>query len=146
MAGDDENTPEASAAAAPTGPEIAEALGAMAMVGTVKLPDFWPDSTALWFARADAQFRLKKVTAEQTKFDHVITMLDSKTAAQVMDVLITPPGTCKPRGHPQDGGDHPVWTFRIPPDALWTQKCSADFPTAYGLSPPGSRLSFCLPR
>ena len=91
MAGDDENTPEASAAAAPTGPEIAEALGAMAMVGTVKLPDFWPDSTALWSARADAQFRLKKVTAEQTKFDHVITMLDSKTATQVMDVLITPP-------------------------------------------------------
>ena len=89
MAGDDENTPEPPTT--PTGPELAEALGAMAMVGTVKLPEFWPDSTALWFARADAQFRLKKVTAEQTKFDHVITMLDSKTAAQVMDVLITPP-------------------------------------------------------
>ena len=87
MAGDDENAPEPT----PTGPELAEALGAMAMVGTVKLPEFWPDSTALWFARADAQFRLKKITAEQTKFDHVITMLDSKTAAQVMDVLITPP-------------------------------------------------------
>ena len=73
MAGDDENTPEPPTT--PTGPELAEALGAMAMVGTVKLPEFLPDSTALWFARADAQFRLKKVTAEQTKFDHVITML-----------------------------------------------------------------------
>ena len=65
--------------------------GAAAFLGTVKLPEFWPDNTDLWFARADAQFRLKKVTAEQTKFDHVITMLDSKTAAQVMDILVTPP-------------------------------------------------------
>ena len=63
----------------------------VAFLGTVKLPEFWPDNTDLWFARADAQFRLKKVTAEQTKFDHVITMLDSKTAAQVMDILVTPP-------------------------------------------------------
>ena len=45
-----------------------EAIGAM--VGTVKLPEFWSDNTALWFARADAQFRLKKITAEQTKFDY----------------------------------------------------------------------------
>ena len=62
-----------------------------AFLGTVKLPEFWPDNTDLWFVRADAQFRMKKVTAEQTKFDHVITMLDSKTAAQVMDILVSPP-------------------------------------------------------
>ena len=65
--------------------------GAAAFLGTVKLPEFWPDNTDLWFVRADAQFRMKKVTAEQTKFDHVITMLDSKTAAQVMDILVSPP-------------------------------------------------------
>ena len=35
-----------------------------AFLGTVKLPEFWPDNTALWFARADAQFQLKKITAE----------------------------------------------------------------------------------
>ena len=86
--------PENNAEAGPSGTTPAgqdPGAAAPAFLGTVKLPEFWPDNTDLWFARADAQFRLKKVTAEQTKFDHVITMLDSKTAAQVMDILVTPP-------------------------------------------------------
>ena len=74
-----------------TTPAGTDPPGAAPFLGTVKLPEFWPDNTDLWFVRADAQFRMKKVTVEQTKFDHVITMLDSKTAAQVMDILVSPP-------------------------------------------------------
>jgi hypothetical protein len=69
-------------------PEVISAL--VAPVG-LKLPEFWPQSTDLWFARADAQFRLKGITVEQTKFDHVISMLDNKTANQCLSILVNPP-------------------------------------------------------
>ena len=57
----------------------------------VKLPQFWPDKARLWFVQAEAQFTLGKITAEKTKFAHVVTMLDSSTADQVLDILIEPP-------------------------------------------------------
>ena len=62
-----------------------------AVVGTVKLPQFWPDKTRLWFVQADAQFTIKKITTEPTKFAHVVTMLDSTMAEQIMDILTDPP-------------------------------------------------------
>ena len=41
----------------------------------VKLPQFWPDKARLWFVQAEAQFTLGKITAEKTKFAHLVTML-----------------------------------------------------------------------
>ena len=64
---------------------------ALAAVGTVKLPQFWPDKIRLWFVQVDAQFTIKKITVEQTKFAHAVTMLDSATAEHVMDILTNPP-------------------------------------------------------
>ena len=40
---------------------------------TVKLPPFWPDKAVLWFAQAEAQFLLRGITQDKTKFAHVIT-------------------------------------------------------------------------
>ena len=57
----------------------------------MKLPQFWPDKARLWFVQAEAQFTLGQVTAEKTKFTHVVTMLDSSMADQVLDILIDPP-------------------------------------------------------
>ena len=45
----------------------------------VKLPPFWPDKTALWFAQADAQFVIKNITASKTKYAHAMTMLFKNT-------------------------------------------------------------------
>ena len=59
---------------------------------TVKLPPFWPDKTALWFAQAEAQFLLRGITEQKTKYAHVIALLDSKTAEQAMDIIATGPG------------------------------------------------------
>ena len=69
---------------------------------TVKLPPFWPDKAVLWFAQAEAQFLLRGITQDKTKFAHVMTMLDSSTAEHVMDVIQNPPendsyGTLKTR-------------------------------------------------
>ena len=38
---------------------------------SVKLPTFWPDKTKLWFAQAEAQFTIRGIKSEQTKFAHV---------------------------------------------------------------------------
>ena len=58
---------------------------------SVKLPPFWPDKAVLWFAQAEAQFLLRSITADKTKFAHVLTMLDSSTAEYVMDIIRNPP-------------------------------------------------------
>ena len=34
------------------------------MLATVELPDVWPQKVAMWFARADAEFSNKGITAE----------------------------------------------------------------------------------
>ena len=60
-----------------------------ALVGrvAVKLPQFWPDKARLWFVQAEALFTLGKITTEETKFAHIVTMLDSSTADQAIDIL-----------------------------------------------------------
>jgi hypothetical protein len=57
----------------------------------VRLPPFWPDRPALWFARAKAQFELAAITSERTKFNHIISQLDHRHAAVVEDVITSPP-------------------------------------------------------
>ena len=49
---------------------------------SMKLPPFWPDKAVLWFAHAEAQFLLRNITLDKTKFAHVMTMLDSKTTSR----------------------------------------------------------------
>ena len=52
-----------------TAEEVQNALGAaMAAAVSVKLPPFWPDKTDLWFAQAEAQFTIKNITTEKTKY------------------------------------------------------------------------------
>ena len=65
--------------------EASEAARSSAV--SIKLPPFWPDKTKLWFAQAEAQFLLKHITEQRTKFAHVLSMLDSRTAEQAMDII-----------------------------------------------------------
>lgn len=57
----------------------------------VKLPTFWADKPAVWFAQAEAQFELSGITTESTKYNYVISQLDSRVAAEVQDIIINPP-------------------------------------------------------
>lgn len=58
---------------------------------SLKLPDFWTKSPEVWFARIEAQFGIKNINNDQTKYDYVVSTLDVNTAEEVQAVLINPP-------------------------------------------------------
>lgn len=66
----------------------------VAAVG-VKVPPFWPHKPSLWFVNLEAQFGLCSITADSTKYAHLISCLDAKYAAEVEDIIINPPATGK---------------------------------------------------
>ncbi|XP_076655171.1 uncharacterized protein LOC143360328 [Halictus rubicundus] len=61
------------------------------MAVAVDMAKFWAEKPALWFAHLDAQFGLRGITQEDTKYHHVEAQLDVKTAEEVEDILLNPP-------------------------------------------------------
>ena len=57
----------------------------------VKLPTFWTTSPVAWFAQAEAQFVIRNITADDTKYYYVVAALDSSTATRVVSLLVDPP-------------------------------------------------------
>lgn len=61
----------------------------------LKLPTFWPMDPELWFKQVEAQFTLRNITQDITKYNHIIGSLSAETAAEVRDLLISPPDNDK---------------------------------------------------
>ncbi|KAH7966297.1 hypothetical protein HPB49_015099 [Dermacentor silvarum] len=57
----------------------------------VKLPPFWAESPEVWFTQVEAQFSLARITQDRTRYDYVVAHLDSRYAAELRDVLASPP-------------------------------------------------------
>lgn len=57
----------------------------------VKLPTFWAENAAVWFVQTEAQFAMRNVTNDDTKYYHVVSALDQQTASRVLDTLQAPP-------------------------------------------------------
>ena len=57
----------------------------------LKLPVFWADHPRGWLQQAEAQFAVRNVTADNTKYHYVDAALDQATALRVIDVLEDPP-------------------------------------------------------
>ncbi|KAI0212436.1 hypothetical protein LSAT2_002636, partial [Lamellibrachia satsuma] len=57
----------------------------------LKLPVFWTDQPRVWLQQAEAQFALKNITSDVTKYHYVVAALDQTTALRVIDVLEDPP-------------------------------------------------------
>lgn len=57
----------------------------------VRIPPFWPEKPALWFAQIEGQFVLSNITTDSTKFYYVIAQLDHQYAAEVEDIILSPP-------------------------------------------------------
>lgn len=79
-----EGTPPAAAAAAPA-----------VFAATVKLPDFWQHDPEPWFQHVEAQFHLRGITTDETKYFHVVAALDSATTRRLMSLLRDPPSADK---------------------------------------------------
>ena len=76
-------------------PAPAPAPGVIAGIETVdlvalKLSTFWTDRPSVWFRQAEAQFKLRKITVEETKFNHVLIALDNRTSGEVEHVIDNP--------------------------------------------------------
>ncbi|KAM9321815.1 uncharacterized protein KZ484_021847 [Pholidichthys leucotaenia] len=78
---------------------------------SVKLPEFWQDNPDSWFLLVEAQFALGGITADDTKFYHVIAKLDSRTARHVQSLVQRPPAGDK------YGGLKAALIQRFPPSA-----------------------------
>jgi len=57
----------------------------------VRLPPFWPDGPSIWFAQAEAQFKLADITRQRTKFNYVVSQLNQQQVAEVEDIITSPP-------------------------------------------------------
>ena len=72
---------------------------------SLKLPIFWTSQVsqpAVWFAQTEAQFTLRGISADETKYYHVVSVLDQETATRLLDLISCPPadnkyGTLKSR-------------------------------------------------
>ena len=62
---------------------------------SLKLPEFWESSSSAWFAQTEAQFALRQITADETKYYYVVSALGSSTASRVVSLLKRPPLTRK---------------------------------------------------
>lgn len=58
---------------------------------SLKLPTFWTNQPEVWFAQAEAQFHLRGINTDATKYYYVVSALDQATASRLLDVLRTPP-------------------------------------------------------
>ena len=58
---------------------------------SLKLPTFWPSQPEVWFAQAEAQFHLRKITADETQYYYVLAALDQTTATRLLDLISQPP-------------------------------------------------------
>ena len=61
----------------------------------LKLPNFWTTQPEIWFVQAEAQFNIRGVTSDDTKYYYVVAALDQDTAARLLDTLQNPPETNK---------------------------------------------------
>ena len=64
-------------------------------IRNIKLPPFWTEEPALWFAQADAQFHTHRITSDATRYFTVIAKLNTDTLRQVSDLIHAPPNTDK---------------------------------------------------
>lgn len=61
----------------------------------VRLPPFWPEEPAVWFAQIEGSFALSRIKDDETKYFYVSAQLEHRYAAEVKDILVNPPATGK---------------------------------------------------
>ena len=73
-------------------PDVPRITSMSADAVSLKLPSLWTNDVETWFAQAEAQFALRDITNETTKFHHVVSVLSADVASKVSSILRSPPG------------------------------------------------------
>ena len=58
---------------------------------SIKLPTFWTAQPQVWFQQAEAQFTIRGITVDDTKYAYLVAALDQDTASHLLDILSHPP-------------------------------------------------------
>ncbi|GFT42580.1 uncharacterized protein NPIL_490731, partial [Nephila pilipes] len=58
---------------------------------SIKVPPFWRANPEIWFRQMESQFVLAGITAEITKFHHVVSALQPEELGIVGDIILNPP-------------------------------------------------------
>jgi hypothetical protein len=51
----------------------------------------WAERPTVWFNQAASQFALARITDERTKFHYIVSQLEQRYAAEVEDIINSPP-------------------------------------------------------
>ena len=73
------------------GPPIENVAQHTQRSGNVKLPDYWPGSPGIWFARVELRFEVCGIVSEREKFAHTANALTQEASRLVTDLIISPP-------------------------------------------------------
>lgn len=55
------------------------------------LPSFWTKNPRVWFLQIEAQFQLRRISSQSSRYLHVVSCLPSEIADELSDVLARPP-------------------------------------------------------
>ncbi|KAM7298918.1 hypothetical protein ISCGN_019485 [Ixodes scapularis] len=64
----------------------------------LRLPAFWAKNPWAWFSQVEAQFHLRRITTQESRYYHVVSALPPEVADELDDVLALPP--------PENAYDH----------------------------------------
>ena len=67
--------------------QAAAATNAVNAVESLQLPAFWPLAPQDWFAVIEALFVTRRITAERTRYMHILQKLPPDTVASVRDII-----------------------------------------------------------
>lgn len=65
------------------------------VASAIKIPPFWHSNPELWFLRIEAQFNVRGITSDNTKYDYLVSALSEDTMEIVADAVRRPPATDK---------------------------------------------------
>lgn len=72
-------------------PPVDPVIGNLVHRIQLKVPPFWKKNPQLWFLQLEAQFTTSNITTEQTKFNHIVGVIDTDILDYVSDIVLAPP-------------------------------------------------------